>query len=46
MPTYVIHDTKKKKTNRLTPKATETVASDVEPEKIESDVLDTESVKS
>ena len=39
-------DTKKKKTTRLTPKATETVASDVEPEKIESDVLDTESVKS
>ncbi|MDP6857323.1 MAG: DNA repair and recombination protein RadA [Candidatus Nitrosopelagicus sp.] len=39
-------DTKKKKTTRLTPKVTETVVADAEPEKVESDVLDTKSVNS
>jgi DNA repair protein RadA len=39
-------DTKKKKTTKSIPKATKTVGSDVEPEKVESDVLDTESVNS
>jgi DNA repair protein RadA len=39
-------DTKKKKTTKSIPKVTKTVGSDVEPEKVESDVLDTESVNS